>query len=53
MIGRAAYAEKDFLICEINPDEIGQARKKRYYKRDDRPEIISSALQRIIENYED
>lgn len=53
LIGKAAYAEKDFLICEINPDEIGQARKKRYYRRDDRPEIISSALQRIIKNYED
>ena len=53
IIGRAAYAERDFLICEIDPADIAQARKKRFYKRDDRPEIISAALQRIVRTYED
>jgi predicted amidohydrolase len=52
-IGRAAYAERDFLICEIDPSDIAQARKKRFYRRDDRPEIISAALQRIVRAYED
>ena len=53
LVGKAVYAESDFLICRIDPDEITQARKKRLYLRDDRPEIISEDLQRIIKAYED
>lgn len=53
LIAKAAYSERDFLVCEVDPEDITRARKQRLYKRDDRPEIIHAALQRIIKDYED
>lgn len=53
MIAKAAYVDPDFLICEVNLDEIREVRKKWPYKRDDRPEIILEALKRTVQKYED
>lgn len=53
MIARAAYIDQDFLFYEINLDEVREIRKKWFYKRDDKPEIILEALKRIIRKYED
>jgi predicted amidohydrolase len=50
---KARYIEEEFLIHDINLDEIAEVRKKRLYKRNDRPEIILEALKRIINSYED
>jgi len=53
LVAKASYLDKDFLIQEINLNDIREARKKWPYKRDDKPEIILEALKRIIKNYED
>jgi predicted amidohydrolase len=53
MIARAAYVDQDFLLTEVNLDEVREIRKKWPYKRDDRPEIISEALKRVVRKYED
>ncbi len=45
--------DEDFLVADIDPGEIKALRKKWFYKRDDKPEIILEALKRIVENYED
>jgi len=52
-VARASYFEKDFLLQEIDLNEIRQVRKRWLYKRDDKPEIILEALKRIIREYED
>ena len=53
LMAKARYVEEEFLIHDINLDEIAEVRKKRLYKRDDKPEIILEALKRIISSYED
>jgi len=53
LVAKASYLDKDFLIQEINLDDIREVRKKWPYKRDDRPEVILEALKRIIKKYED
>jgi len=50
---KAQYIEEEFLIYDIDLDEIAEVRKKRLYKRDDKPEIILEALKRIVHSYED
>jgi len=52
-IARASYFDKDYLLHEIDLNEIRQARKRWPYKRDDKPEIILEALKRIVRDYED
>jgi len=53
LIAKASYVDEDFLIKEINLDEIRTIRKKCPYKRDDKPEIILEVLKRIVRKYED
>lgn len=53
LIARASYTDEEFLVQEINLDEIRTMRKKWPYKRDDKPEIILEALKRIVKEYED
>lgn len=53
LIAKASYVDEDFLIKEINLDEIRTIRKKWPYKRDDKPEIILEVLKRIVRKYED
>ncbi len=50
---KAAYLEEEFLILDIDPMEIQDIRKRRYYLRDNKPEIILEALKRIIGQNED
>jgi predicted amidohydrolase len=52
-VARASYFNKDFLLQEIDLNEIRQVRKRWFYKRDDKPEIILEALKRIVREYED
>jgi len=53
LIAKASYIDKDFLIQEIDLEEVRRARKRWTYKRDDQPEIILEALKRIVSEYED
>lgn len=53
LITRAAYFDRDFVLGDISLESLRSARKKWPFKRDDRPEIISEALQRIVSTYED
>ncbi|MFP4082564.1 MAG: nitrilase-related carbon-nitrogen hydrolase [Candidatus Aminicenantes bacterium] len=53
LIARGAHLDEDFIIQKIDLDEIGKARRKRPYVRDERPEIILHSLQRIISHDED
>jgi predicted amidohydrolase len=53
LLARAPYLEEDFLVHDINLSEVGRARKKWPYKRDDKPEVILESLKRIVREYED
>jgi len=53
LIAKASYLDKDFLLQEIDLNEIKRARKRLTFKRDDKPEIILEALKRIVKQYED
>lgn len=53
LVAKASYLDKDFLLQDINLNDIREARKKWPYKRDDKPEIILEALKRIVRKYED
>lgn len=53
LLTKAAYAEEDYLIQEICLDDISTMHKTLPYRRDNKPEIILQALQRIIRSYED
>jgi predicted amidohydrolase len=53
MIARAKYIDQDFLLYEIDLDEVREIRKKWPYKRDDKPEVILEALKRTVRKYED
>ena len=49
----ASYVDEDYLVADIDLEEIKTFRKKWPYKRDDKPEIILEALKRVVKNYED
>lgn len=53
LIAQAPYLDEDFLVQDIDLNDIRQARKKWPYKRDDRPEIILESLRKIVSGYED
>jgi len=53
LIAQASYIDEDYLVADIDLEEIKTFRKKWPYKRDDKPEIILEALKRIVNNYED
>lgn len=50
---KGKYVDEDFVVHDMNMDEINSIRKKRFYRRDDRPEILNRALERIIRRHED
>ena len=52
LIAQASYIDEDYLVADIDLEEIKTFRKKWPYKRDDKPEIILEALKRIVKNYE-
>lgn len=53
LIAQAPYVDEDFLVADIDLEEIKTFRKKWPYRRDDKPEIILEALKRIVKNNED
>jgi len=53
LMNRASHFDEEFLVQNLNLDEIRETRKKWPYKRDEKPEIILESLQRIVRNYED
>jgi predicted amidohydrolase len=53
LVAKAPYAEEDFLVKNIDLEEIRRFRKNRPYRRDEKPEITMEALKRIIAKYED
>lgn len=53
MLAKASYLDEDFLIHEIDLEEVRMARKKWSYKRDEKPEVILEALKRIVSKNED
>ena len=53
LLAKASYGDEEFMMTDIDLDEIRTFRKKWPYKRDEKPEIILEALKRIVEKYED
>ncbi len=53
LVAKSPYAEEDFLVKNIDLEEIRRFRKSRPYRRDEKPEITLEALKRIIAKYED
>lgn len=53
LVAKSPYVDEDFLVKKIDLEDIRRFRKKRPYRRDEKPEVICEALKRIIENYED
>ncbi|MFQ6069254.1 MAG: nitrilase-related carbon-nitrogen hydrolase [Candidatus Aminicenantales bacterium] len=53
LLARANYIEEDFLVEDIDLNEIREVRRKWTYKRDDKPEIILEALKRVVSARED
>lgn len=53
LLAKASYGDEEFMVTDIDLDEIRTFRKKWPYKRDEKPEIVLEALKRIVKNYED
>ena len=53
LLVKASPIDEDLVSVDLDLEEIGAARRKWPYKRDDKPEIILQALQRIVRKYED
>jgi predicted amidohydrolase len=53
LLAKASYGDEEFMVTDIDLDEIRTFRKKWPYKRDEKPEIVLEALKRIVEKYED
>ncbi|MFO7979981.1 MAG: nitrilase-related carbon-nitrogen hydrolase [Candidatus Aminicenantes bacterium] len=50
-ISKASYVDEDFLIKEIDLEELSKSRKKLFYKRDNKPEVILRSLNKVfVEN---
>ena len=47
-LAKAAEIEEELLIADLNLEDIRSARKKWTFKRDEQPEIILHALERIV-----
>jgi len=53
LLAKASYSEEEFLVREVDIQEIREMRRKWPYKRDEKPEIICEALKRIVAGNED
>lgn len=53
LLAKAAYAERDFILVDIDRSEVVRARKTWPWTRDDKPEVMLHALQRILSRHED
>ena len=53
LLAKAAYAQKDFLLAEVDTEDVRRARRAWPWVRDDKPEITLQVLQRILGRHED
>jgi predicted amidohydrolase len=53
LIARSPYVDEDFLVKDIDLEEIRRFRKSRPYMRDEKPEVTLEAFKRIVARYED
>ncbi len=53
LIARASYTDEEMLLADLRLEDLREIRKKWTFKRDDRPEIILHALERIVRQNED
>ena len=53
LLAQAPYFEEALLLAELDPAEIRKARKTWPWKRDDKPEVTLTALQRILLGHDD
>jgi predicted amidohydrolase len=53
LLARASNIDEEMLLADLRPEELREIRKKWTFKRDDRPEIILHALERIVSQNED
>ena len=53
LIAKCPYVDEDFLVKNIDLDDIRRFRKSRPYRRDEKPELTLEAFKRIVAKYED
>ncbi|UCE39932.1 MAG: hypothetical protein JSV17_10640 [Candidatus Aminicenantes bacterium] len=53
LVAKSPYVDEDFLVKNIDLEEIRRFRKHRPYRRDEKPEITLEAFKRIVAKYED
>ncbi len=53
LVAKSPYVDEDFLVKNIDLEEIRRFRKYRPYRRDEKPEITLEAFKRIVAKYED
>jgi len=53
LVAKSPYVDEDFLVKNIDLEEIRRFRKFRPYRRDEKPEVTLEAFKRIVAKYED
>lgn len=53
LIAKSPYVDEDFLVKNIDLEDIRRFRKSRPYRRDEKPEVTLEAFKRIVAKYED
>lgn len=53
LLARASSVDEDFLIEELDLNLLRNARRKLFYKRDNKPEVILKGLNKAVEENED
>jgi NAD+ synthase (glutamine-hydrolysing) len=51
-LAKAAEVEEEFVLVDLHLEDIRSARKKWTFRRDDQPEVILHALERIVRDDE-
>ena len=53
LVAKSPYVDEDFLVKDIDLEEIRKFRKYRPYRRDEKPEVMLEAFKRIMAKDED
>lgn len=53
LIAKSPYIDEDFLVQDIDMEDIRRHRRSRPYRRDEKPEVTLEAFKRIVASYED
>ncbi len=53
LMAKASYIDDDFLMQDLSLEAIREARRRMDFKKDEKPEVILEALQRIVKGYGD